>query len=235
MRRRAGRVVLVGAGPGDPGLLTLRAATLIGTADVIVHDGLLGPGIERMLPREARVVRLRSGPRTHPVRSTVRLLASHARKRRLVVRLFVGDPLLFGTGAEEFEGLRDRGIAAEVVPGVSSATAAMSARGLRLQALGCEDGIATLPGRHADLDWDHAAAFRGNLVVLMGASRMREITATLVASGRPRGTAAAVVERATLPEARVLQGTLGTIAEKARRARVRSPAILLVGPRKARR
>lgn len=227
-----GKVYLVGAGPGDPGLLTLRAVTLLGAADVLVHDGLLGTGIEALFPKGAQVERVQGGPHATPTREVVRRLARHARAGRTVLRLHVGDPFLFESGPEELEGLRRLRIPVEAVPGVSSLTAAATAHGLSLTDADCTRGVLVLPGRHPGIDWEHAARFAGTLVLMMSASSLTENVGRLLAAGRPALTPTTMIERATLPEAKVLRGTLRTIVAKARRARVRSPAVVIVGPRK---
>ena len=227
--RSRGRAHLIGAGPGDPGLLTLRAITTLAQADVIIHDGFLGGEIEKTFPPGIPVIRVSGPPHGHPTAKVASLIARHVRRGRTVVRLYVGDPFLFGSGGEELEALRRRGIRPEVVPGVTSATAAGAEYGIPLTHPQCPDGILILPGRESDVDWAHAARFRGTVLLMMSATHLGENCTRLLAHGMPRRTPAAVVERGTLPGSRVVRGTLGTIAAKARRARVKSPAIVVLG------
>jgi len=227
--RSRGRAHLIGAGPGDPGLLTLRAITTLAQADVIIHDGFLGGEIEKTFPPGIPVIRVSGPPHGHPTAKVASLIARHVRRGRTVVRLYVGDPFLFGSGGEELEALRRRGIRPEVVPGVTSATAAGAEYGIPLTHPQCPDGILILPGRESDVDWAHAARFRGTVLLMMSATHLGENCTRLLAHGMPRRTPAAVVERGTLPGSRVVRGTLGTIAAKARAARVKSPALVFLG------
>lgn len=232
-----GTVHLVGAGPGDPGLLTARALELIAAADVIVHDRLIPPG-SLDGAREGAVLiyagKEGGGPST-PQAEIEDLLAEHARAGRTVVRLKGGDPFVFGRGGEEAAALRARGIPFEVVPGVTAGVAAPAYAGIPVTHRDRASAVALVTG-HEDpskpetvLDWDALARFPGTLVLYMGVRRLADISAALIGAGRPPGEPAAVVERGTLPGQRTVVGTLETIARDAAAAGVRPPSITLVG------
>ncbi len=234
----SGIVHLVGAGPGDPGLLTARALELIGIADVIVHDRLIPPGALDGAREDAirlYVGKEGGGPST-PQAEIDRLLVEHARAGRTVVRLKGGDPFVFGRGGEEAAVLRAQGIRFEVVPGITAGIAAPAYAGIPVTQRDRASAVALVTG-HEDpdkpetaLDWPALARFPGTLVFYMGVKRLPEIAAALVAGGRAPGEPAAVVERGTLPGQRTVLGTLATIAQDADAAGVRPPSITLVGP-----
>jgi len=232
-----GIVHLVGAGPGDPGLLTARALELIASADVIVHDRLIPPGALDRARTDALLLyagKEGGGPST-PQAEIEELLAEHALAGRTVVRLKGGDPFVFGRGGEEAAALRARGIPFEVVPGVTAGIAAPAYAGIPVTHRDCASGVALVTG-HEDpakpetaLDWEALARFPGTLVLYMGVRRLGEIAVALIAGGRDPGEPAAVVERGTLPGQRAVTGTLETIARDAEEAGVRAPSITLVG------
>ncbi len=233
-----GRVAFVGAGPGDPGLLTARALELIAAADVILYD--------RLIPDEAlagaradaelRYVGKEGGGASVPQEEILELLVARAAAGALVVRLKGGDPFVFGRGGEEALTVRAAGIPFEVVPGVTAGVAAAAYAGIPVTHRDLASAVALVTA-HEDpakaesaLDWDALAAFPGTLVFYMGVRQLATITARLIAAGRPAGEPAAVVERGTLPGQRVVGGRLETIAELAGAAGVRAPAITVVGP-----
>jgi uroporphyrinogen III methyltransferase / synthase len=225
-------VYLVGAGPGDPGLLTVRAVELIAAADVIIHDRLIPAGALSGARPDAELVNVgkRGGGESAQQDEINRLLVEHGQK--LVVRLKGGDPFLFGRGGEEAEVLARAGIPFEVVPGVTAGIAASAYAGIPVTHRDLASAVAFVTG-HEDpakdesaLDWDALAAFPGTLVIYMGVARLGPIVGRLIAAGREPGEPATVVERGTLPGQRVLEGTLGTLPELGARA----PAIVLIGP-----
>jgi uroporphyrin-III C-methyltransferase len=244
----SGSVTLVGAGPGDPELLTVKAVRAIRAATVLLVDDLVGAGVLRYARRSARVVHV--GKRGHtgvpargarpPCRSTPqefieRLMLAEARRGERVVRLKGGDPFVFGRGGEEAEHLRAQGVAVEVVNGITSGLAAASALGAPLTHRDHAHGVILVTGhaRDADatLDWPTlaAAAAQGlTLVVYMGVSTVPALQAGLLAA-LPAGTPAAVVQHATLPEQRHAVCTLATLAATIERERLGSPAIIIVG------
>ena len=229
-------VFLVGAGPGDPGLLTVRARELIAAADVILHDRLIPPGALEGAREDAVILdvgKVGGGPRV-PQEETERLLVEHGARAETVVRLKGGDPFVFGRGGEEALALRAAGIPFEVVPGVTAGVAAPAYAGIPVTHRELASAVAFVTG-HEDpakpetaLDWPALAAFPGTLVFYMGVRALPRIAERLVAGGRPADEPAAVVERGTLPGQRTFSGTLATIAEAA--AGARAPAITLVGP-----
>ncbi|HEX6026418.1 MAG TPA: uroporphyrinogen-III C-methyltransferase, partial [Solirubrobacter sp.] len=221
-------VYLVGAGPGDPGLMTVRARELIAAADVILYDRLIPPGALGGARPDAELVyvgKVGGGPQM-PQAEIDRLLVSYG--DRMVVRLKGGDPFVFGRGGEEAQVLREAGISFEVVPGVTAGIAAPAYAGIPVTHREVASGVAFVTG-HEDgtLDWDALAAFPGTLVFYMGVKALPQIAERLVAAGRPASQPVAVVERGTLPGQRTVVATLADVAERA--AELRAPAITVVG------
>jgi uroporphyrinogen III methyltransferase/synthase len=233
----SGIVHLVGAGPGDPGLLTVRAVELIAAADVILYDRLIPPEALAHARADAEVVyvgKQGEGPQ-FPQDDTHRLLLEHARAGRRVVRLKGGDPFVFGRGGEEALVLQEAGVRFEVVPGVTAGVAAPAYAGIPVTHRDVASGVAFVTG-HEDpakpdsaIDWPGLAAFPGTLVFYMGVRTLPRIAERLVAGGRSPDEPVAVVERGTLPGQRTLVATLADVAERAREAGIRAPAITLVG------
>jgi uroporphyrinogen III methyltransferase/synthase len=233
-----GIVYLVGAGPGDPGLLTVRAAELIARADVILHDRLIPAEALAGARPDAEVLYVgkQGGGRQVPQEETQRLLVERARAGRTVVRLKGGDPFVFGRGGEEALVCLEAGIAFEVVPGITAGVAAPTYAGIPVTHRELASGVAFVTG-HEDLakpdsalDWPALAAFPGTLVFYMGVRALPRIAEQLVAGGRPADEPVAVVERGTLPGQRTLVATLSDVAERAAAEGIRAPAITLVGP-----
>jgi uroporphyrinogen III methyltransferase/synthase len=234
---RPGVVYLVGAGPGDPGLMTRRAGELVASADAILHDRLIPDGaLDAARPgADVRDVGKRPGGGSIPQEEINSLLVELARSGRSVVRLKGGDPFVFGRGGEEAQALAAAGIDYEVVPGVTAGLAAPAYAGVPVTHRDEASAVALVTG-HEDpgkgdeaLDWDALAAFPGTLVLYMGVSRLSRIAERLVAAGRPADEPATVVERGTLPSQRTVGGTLSGIAADAARAGVRAPAVTVVG------
>jgi uroporphyrinogen III methyltransferase/synthase len=225
---------LVGAGPGDPGLLTARALELIAQADVILHDRLIPPAALAHARPDAEVVdvgKMGGGEQTPQARTT-QLLVEHARAGRTVVRLKGGDPFVFGRGGEEAQALRAAGCAFEVVPGVTAGVAAAAYAGIPVTHRGLASAVAFVTG-HEDpgkeestIDWPALAAFPGTLVFYMGVRQLPRIAEQLVANGRDATEPAAVVERGTLADQRVTRATLAQLGE----VRAQAPAVTVVGP-----
>jgi uroporphyrinogen III methyltransferase/synthase len=233
----SGVVYLVGAGPGDPGLLTLRAVELIAQADVILYDRLIPDEALKHAHDDAELVyvgKQGSGPQV-PQDETHRFLLEHARAGKRVVRLKGGDPFVFGRGGEEALLLHEAGIPFEVVPGVTAGVAAPAYAGIPVTQREIASGVAFVTG-HEDpakpdtaLDWPALAAFPGTLVFYMGVKALPRIAEQLVAGGRPPEEPVAVVEQGTLPRQRTLLATLATVAERAVAEAIQAPAITLVG------
>jgi uroporphyrinogen III methyltransferase/synthase len=230
-----GRVYLVGAGPGDPGLLTARALELIAQADTILYDRLIPAEALEGARADAELlfVGKEGGGESVAQEQTEALMVQRAQEGRTVVRLKGGDPFVFGRGGEEALALRAAGIAFEVVPGVTAGVAACAYAGIPVTHRGLSTAVALVTGHTqdgADLDWAALAAFPGTLVFYMGVRQLPHIAAALIGAGRPASQPAAVVERGTLPDQRTVTGTLATIAERARAEGVRPPSIAVVGP-----
>ena len=233
----AGRVYLVGAGPGDPGLLSARALELIATADTIIYDRLIpAAALDGARPdAELLFAGKEGGGESVPQERTEELLIAGAQAGRTVVRLKGGDPFVFGRGGEEAQRLREAGIAYEIVPGVTAGVAAPAYAGIPVTQRGVASAVALITG-HEDpgkddtaIDWPALAAFPGTLVFYMGVRRLPQIAASLIASGRAGEEPAAVIERGTLPDQRTITGTLATIADRARSEDVGTPSVTVVG------
>jgi uroporphyrinogen III methyltransferase / synthase len=236
--RSPGRVALVGAGPGDPGLVTARALELIGRADVILYDRLVsGVLLEGARPDAELIYVGKEGERPSVEQSeTEELLVSKAEEGKLVVRLKGGDPFVFGRGGEEAEVLRSAQIEFEIVPGVTAGVAAPAYAGIPVTHRDHASAVAFITG-HEDpdkpestLDWPALARFPGTLVFYMGVRRLPRISEALIAAGRNAAEAVAVIERGTLAAQRTVTATLETIAARASEANVKPPAITVVGP-----
>jgi len=230
---RSGRVALVGGGPGDADLLTVRALRLIREADVVVHDRLSPVEALAEARPDALLVDVGKVPGHHAVPQPAinALIVEHARAGRFVVRLKGGDPYLFGRGGEEVEACRAAGVPVAVVPGVSSAFSVPAAAGIPVTHRGLSRSVTVLTG-HDDLLPEQAAglvALGGTVVVLMGVARLAALTGDLVAAGLPAGTPAAVVEQGWTPQQRTTVSTLGRIAAVAAERGVRSPAVVVLG------
>jgi uroporphyrinogen III methyltransferase/synthase len=233
----SGFVYLVGAGPGDPGLLTLRAVEVLGRADVVLHD--------KLIPFEALdhvragcelvdVGKIGGGPQV-PQAETERLLLEHAQAGKVVVRLKGGDPYVFGRGGEEGRMLREHGIGFEVVPGVTAGIAAPAYAGIPVTFRGASSAVAFVTG-HEDpkkpetaIDWEALARFPGTLIFYMGVRQLPRIAEQLIAHGRPADQPAGIVERGTLPGQRSLTATLRTLPEQAAAQAIKAPAITVIG------
>jgi len=229
-----GKVYLVGAGPGDPELMTVKAKHLLTEADVVLFDRLLDPRMLEGAKGELIDVGKSAGSHKLSQEGINRLLIEKAEEGKVVVRLKGGDPYLFGRGGEEALALRERGIPVEVVPGVTSAVAAPELAGIPVTHRGIVSSFTVVtgheePGKDSPLDWGAVAKLGGTLVVLMGVSRLEKNVDQLISGGRPPETPAAIVEKGGWGNQRLVTGTLGDIAEKARRAKVEPPAILVVG------
>jgi uroporphyrinogen III methyltransferase / synthase len=231
-------VYLVGAGPGDPGLMTARSLELIASADVIIYDRLIPVTALEGARAEAKLIY--AGKEGHgpsmPQSEIDALIVEHGRSASSVVRLKGGDPFVFGRGGEEAEALLESGIAFEVVPGVSSGVAAPAYAGIPVTHRGLASSVAFLTG-HEDpskpesaLDWAALAAFPGTLVVFMGVKQLPAITARLIDGGRSPEEPAALVHQGTLPGQRAVVASLATVAQVAVDERIKAPTIAIFGP-----
>jgi uroporphyrin-III C-methyltransferase len=218
-------VAIVGAGPGDPGLITVRALELVRASEVLVYDRLVSPALVAQAAGAARIAR-----ETLNQNEVNALLVHHGMRGRAVVRLKGGDPFVFGRGGEEVDALAAAGVPYEVVPGVSTLTAVPGLAGIPLTHRGVASQVTVLTattGDGEDLDYVRLAATPGTLVIFMGLKRLERLAEGLILAGRDVDEPAAVVSRLSLPDARVVVGTLATIGALARE--LESPAVVVVG------
>jgi uroporphyrin-III C-methyltransferase len=228
------KVYLVGAGPGDPDYLTLKAARLIAAADVIVHDGLVGDGILEMASPSARLISVAKKRSRHsvPQDGINDILIREAQAGHFVVRLKGGDPFIFGRGGEEAEACRDAGIDVEVVPGISAAMGGAAEALLPLTHRDASSAVTFVAGQCkglTDQNWAGLAGKGRTLVIYMGVATAADITEKLIADGLSPDTPVAVLERVGLQNARALRTILTDLGDMIARESVASPAIIVVG------
>lgn len=231
---RAGKVWLVGAGPGDPDLLTLRAARLIMRARLIVHDGLVDPAILALARPEAKLISVakRRARHTMPQEEINALLVREALAGSEVVRLKGGDPFIFGRGGEEAEACHAAGVAVEVVPGISAAIGAAAAAQMPLTHRRSASIVSFVAGQCKGLSEQNWAGLTGQgrtLVIYMGLATAEAIADKLIEDGLAPDMPVAVVENATRPQMRVLRGPLAGLPDLVAREKVKSPAIIIIG------
>ncbi|HEY3695332.1 uroporphyrinogen-III C-methyltransferase, partial [Phenylobacterium sp.] len=235
--RAPGTVWLVGAGPGDPDLLTIKALRALQAADVVVHDGLVTDQILDLARPGARLISVakRKSRHSYAQDEIDRMLVAFAREGLTVVRLKGGDPFVFGRGGEEALALSAAGVPFEVVPGITSAIAAPAYAGIPVTHRNVSAQLAIVTGHErpgketSEIDWDVLARFRGTLVFLMGVGRLGDIAGALIENGKDPATPAAVVQSGTLPAQRTVSGPLSEIAAIAQQAGIRAPAVTVVG------
>jgi uroporphyrinogen III methyltransferase/synthase len=236
-RRDSGKVFLVGAGPGDPGLLTVKGKEVISQAEVIVYDYLANPALLRHARADAEVIYVgkKAGEHALPQGEINRLIVRKALAGRQVVRLKGGDPFIFGRGGEEALELSEAGVEFEIVPGVTSAVAVPAYAGIPLTHRELTSTVAFITGHEdpgkagADIQWEKVATAAGTLVFLMGVGNLRNIAERLVANGRPPATPVAVIRKGTGPGQETLVGDLQSIAGLAEERRITPPAVIVVG------
>ncbi len=232
-----GTVYLVGAGPGNPGLLTLRGAELLASADVVVSDALVGPDLINLAPDHAEIIFAGKRANLHaiPQGELNELLVEHAKANKVVVRLKGGDPFLFGRGGEEAERLAVSGIQFEIVPGVTSISAVPAYAGIPATHREHCSSITVLTGHEhsykpdSTIDWEHVAQESGTKIILMGIERLRPIAERLRENGLADDTPAALVRWGTTSQQQTLSGTLVDIADKAEQVKFDAPAIIIFG------
>ena len=230
----AGKLWLVGAGPGDPDLLTLRAARLLGSADLVVHDGLVGDGVLALIPPDVERISVAKQRSRHTMRQELinELIVREALAGRQVVRLKGGDPFIFGRGGEELDAARVAGIDCEVVPGITAAAGCAAQACLPLTHREDASAVSFVAGQCKDLtdqDWSGLAGHGRTLVIYMGLATAHAIADKLIADGVAPGLPVAVVERGTTRDARVLRTLLTDLGDLVARERVASPALIIVG------
>ncbi|MCR6633247.1 MAG: uroporphyrinogen-III C-methyltransferase [Magnetospirillum sp.] len=231
-----GQVALVGAGPGDPDLLTLKALRLIQGAEVVVYDRLVSAEIMALVPATAERIYAGKQSASHhlPQPEINQLLIGLARDGRRVVRLKGGDPFVFGRGSEEAEALATAGIPFEVVPGISSASGCATYAGIPLTHRGLAQGVLLVTGhwregQALDYDWSRLADPHCTLVIYMGLTHLTEIAGKLLEAGLPPDTPAAAVENGTTPRQRRVLGTLSTLADRVAATGMKPPTLIIIG------
>ncbi|MEI7826325.1 MAG: uroporphyrinogen-III C-methyltransferase [Euryarchaeota archaeon] len=232
--RSKGKVFLVGAGPGDPDLLTRKAERVIKDADMVLYDKLVDERVIALVPQKAELMDVGKDQAHHkvPQFKINELLVKYARSGKTVVRLKGGDPYVFGRGGEEAEELIAHGVEVEVVPGISSAVAVPAYAGIPVTHRNYASTLTIITGHEAagnELQWDVLARLDGTLVILMGVSTLAENVSNLIAFGKSARTPAAIIAHGTTRDQTVVVGTLDDIARKAEAADVTAPAVLIVG------
>jgi uroporphyrin-III C-methyltransferase len=228
-------VVLIGAGPGDAELITLKGARRLERADVVVYDNLVGRDVLELARPEAKriFVGKMAGHHSLPQEDICRLLIDEARAGNFVARLKGGDPFVFGRGGEELEALQAAGIPVEVVPGITAALGAAASFGFPLthrdHAQSCVFATGRLGSQHLDLDWPALARPGQTVVIYMGVARLGVISERLQAAGMPGNTPAALIHRATFPDQRAYRGTLSTLPEIAQKNGIEPPTLVVIG------
>ncbi|QCO56312.1 uroporphyrinogen-III C-methyltransferase [Pseudorhodobacter turbinis] len=231
-----GQVFLIGAGPGDPELLTVKALRLIRSADVVVFDRLVSPEIMALIPQGTKLIDVGKMPKCHKMAQgdINALLVSLARQGQTVARLKGGDPLIFGRGSEEAEELYAAGVAVEYVPGITAAQGAASSTGVPLTHRGLATGVRYVTGHRAkdallDLDWASLASAETTLVVYMGASNIAEISMRLQAEGMAPDIPVMAIASATTPREERVIGTLADIAGQVEAMMLEAPVLFIIG------
>jgi len=231
-----GTVTLVGAGPGDPELLTLKAARVLGCARMALYDHLVSPAILDFLPTDAQRIYVgkESSRHTLPQSEIAHLMVRLARAGHSLVRLKGGDGYIFGRGGEEVEALAEAGIPFQVIPGLTAAQGAAASTGIPLTHRDHVSALVLATGhrrgdRQLDMDWPMLARPRQTVVLYMGMNNLPEICRQLCAHGLSAETPAALIENATLPQERYVTGTLAHLPELAEQNQIRPPALIIVG------
>lgn len=236
-RKDKGKIYLVGAGPGDPGLLTKKAEKLIKKAEVILYDQLVGEALHKLFPKNAEIINVgkRAGKHRFEQSEITKMLVEYAKQGKVVVRLKGGDPYLFGRGGEEVEELVKAGIKVEVIPGVTSAIAVPAYAGIPITHRNYASAVTFITG-HEDptkeksaLNWDALAKLQGTLVILMGVGKLEENVKALLNHGKDPETPVAIIERGTTREQRITTGNLKNITAIAKQRKVKPPAVIVIG------
>ena len=231
---RSGTIYLVGAGPGDPDLLTLRAARLIETAQLLVHDGLVSKEILALAPVTCELISVAKSRARHtlPQEDINALLVREAQSGRDVIRLKGGDPLIFGRGGEEAELARAHGVAVEIIPGISAANGAAAAAQIALTHRDASSIVSFVAGQCKGLseqDWSGLAGKGRTLVIYMGVRTAPQIAEKLMADGLAPDVPVAVIENAARPDMRVVRGPLAGLPDLVTRECIKSPALIVIG------
>ena len=228
---KRGKLYLIGAGPGDPDLLTLKAARILGECDVVLYDRLVSPAVLRMARPDAELIYVgkHEGQQDCGQARIFDLIRDHADAGSTVARLKGGDPLIFGRGAEEWRVALENGIEVELIPGISSALAVPGLAGIPLTYRGVAQSFAVVTAHCREGQTQNWSSYAGidTLVVLMGVDNRTFIAQSLIAAGRSADEPVAFIERGTLPEERVVESSLGAVAAGA--VEVQSPAVFVIG------
>lgn len=231
---RQGKAYLIGAGPGDPELLTLKAVRALGGADVVLMDDLVNREVLQFVPSRARVIEVgkRGGCRSTPQKFIEKLMIRLAKRGQVVARLKGGDPLVFGRGGEELAALRRAGIESEIICGITAGIGAAATLGIPVTHRDCAQGVTFITG-HARaggaINWAALAASGTTLVIYMGMAQLADIVAQLQDAGMPLHTPVAAIENATLPSQRSLITTLAALPQQVMQHGFGSPAVVVVG------
>jgi uroporphyrin-III C-methyltransferase len=231
LKPRTGKLYLIGAGPGDPELLTLKAVRALGEADVILYDRLVDEAVLRHARKDAEIVYVgkHHGEQEKTQTEIFNLIRVHAAARKIVARLKGGDPMVFGRGAEEWALALEHGMEVELIPGVTSVTAVPALAGIPITYRKISQSFAVITGHGYEgspQEWRRYAAV-GTLIILMGVKNRVEIAESLMAAGRAEDEPAAFIERGTTDRERVIECTLGAVARGM--VEVQNPAVLVVG------
>jgi uroporphyrin-III C-methyltransferase len=231
-----GKVYLVGAGPGDPELITIRGAKVLGLAEVVVYDALVHEGVLSHAPKSAKLIYMgKRGGRVCPSQADINdTLVREAKEGRVVVRLKGGDPFIFGRGGEELLALAEAGIPCEAVPGITSGSAVPGALGIPLTHRGASGSVAFVTGHPGTgledpVDWEGLSTSASTIVIYMGLTRLSEIAQRMVAAGRSADTPVAVISQGTEDGQRHVISTLGGVYRAVEAAGIHAPAIIIVG------
>lgn len=232
-----GKVFLIGAGPGDPKLITLKAAEILKKADVVLYDRLISKQILQMIPKKTKKIYVgrKVGDDYKHQSDTDRLMIKFAKIKKIIVRLKGGDPIIFGRGGEEAEFLTKHGVKFEIIPGITSGIGSAVYSGIPLTHRKYSSSVAFVTG-HEDtmkkkesVEWKKLAKSVDTIVVLMGLSRIETICKNLVSGGLDKKTPVAVIQNGTTPKHRMVKGTLSTISKKVSIAKIKPPSVIIVG------
>jgi uroporphyrin-III C-methyltransferase len=237
MRTMPGRVFICGAGPGDPHLLTLKAARLLKTCDIVLYDRLVTNKIIERIPDRCKKIYVGRGigGSTCHQHKTNNLMVEHAKKGEKVLRLKGGDPFVFGRGGEEAEYLREHNIKFEIVPGITSPIASAIYAGIPITHRKFSSSIAIVTGhesaekRERAVKWDKLAGAVDTLIIMMGIGRLRQISTDLINAGMNKNTDAAVIENGTTSKQKLVKGTLENIVDLSKKAKIKPPSIIIIG------
>ncbi|ADM09067.1 Uroporphyrin-III C-methyltransferase-like [Parvularcula bermudensis HTCC2503] len=234
--QQQGHVAIIGAGPGDPELLTLKALRYLQEADVVLYDNLVSDAVLELIRRDAarHYVGKKRADHALPQEEIATLMIAHARQGARVVRLKGGDPFIFGRGGEELEALRAAGVAATIVPGITAAAGCAAATGIPLTHRGLSQAVTFVTaeagkGGAPDINWSALAALRHTVAVYMGVRRAGQVANALIAAGRGGATPVAVIERGTLPEQRIIRTHLSALCAGVAHHEIKGPALLIIG------